>query len=195
VVQFAGAYDDTQPSRPLKGRFTSEKIVFTQVPILTKLLTLASLRGIADTISGKGIAFDTISSDVTYADETFTLRNTKVKGDAMGVLLEGTVAPYGAGKINVKGTLAPSTMINTLPGKVPVIGQLLVGGEDEGVFGAKFAVRGTLEKPDIIVNPLSILTPGFLRNIFDIFPDSDAESKGDTAPVDAKSQPPQSYQR
>jgi Protein of unknown function/AsmA-like C-terminal region len=195
VVRFAGAYDDSQPSRPLKGRFTSENIVFTQVPILTKLLTLASLRGIADTISGKGIAFDTISSDVTYADETFTLRNAKVKGDAMGVLLEGTVAPYGAGKINVKGTLAPSTMINTLPGKVPLIGQLLVGGEDEGVFGAKFAVRGTLEKPDIIVNPLSILTPGFLRNIFDIFPDSDGQSKGDTAPADAPSQRPQSYQR
>jgi hypothetical protein len=90
--------------------------------------------------------------------------------------LNGTIAPFGAGKLNLKGSIIPSYTLNSLPGKVPLLGELLVGGKDEGVFGAKFSVRGAMDTPDIMVNPLSILTPGFLRNIFDAFPDSDPDA-------------------
>jgi hypothetical protein len=35
-----------------------------------------------------------------------------------------------------------------------------------GVFAARYSVRGKLADPKIGVNPLSALTPGFLRNVF-----------------------------
>jgi hypothetical protein len=44
----------------------------------------------------------------------------------------------------------------------------LLGGRDgEGLVGVTFAVRGPLDQPQFLVNPLSILAPGFLREIFE----------------------------
>ena len=41
--------------------------------------------------------------------------------------------------------------------------------EGGGVFAARYTMRGPLADPDVFVNPLSALTPGFLREIFGIF--------------------------
>jgi hypothetical protein len=46
-----------------------------------------------------------------------------------------------------------------------LLGDLLTGGEGEGVFGVTFAVRGPTDDPDVWVNPLSAIAPGFLRKI------------------------------
>jgi hypothetical protein len=37
------------------------------------------------------------------------------------------------------------------------------------VFAARYALKGPLEDPSVSVNPLSALTPGFLREIFGLF--------------------------
>ncbi len=179
-LTFDGAYDDALPTHPLDGALNIRKLVVKDVPVVTQLLSLASLRGIADTVLGDGIAFDSIASDITYENELLTLKNMAVKGDAMGVVLSGTVQPFGAGALDLNGTLAPSYALNALPGKVPLVGELLVGGKDQGVFGARFSVAGTISKPDISANPLSILTPGFLRNIFNVFNDP---KKGKNTPA------------
>ena len=50
--------------------------------------------------------------------------------------------------------------------KIPLIGQLLSGGKHEGLFGMSFTIKGTRQDPQTSVNPLSALTPGFLRKIF-----------------------------
>ena len=47
-----------------------------------------------------------------------------------------------------------------------MLGELLTGGEGEGLFAATYQVGGTTDEPDISVNPLSVLAPGFLRRLF-----------------------------
>jgi hypothetical protein len=37
------------------------------------------------------------------------------------------------------------------------------------VFAASYALRGPLDDPAVSVNPLTALTPGFLRGLFGIF--------------------------
>jgi hypothetical protein len=54
-------------------------------------------------------------------------------------------------------------------GNVPPVGKMLTGGEGQGVFAARYSITGSDDKPDVSVNPLSILTPGFLRGVFDVF--------------------------
>ena len=58
---------------------------------------------------------------------------------------------------------------------MPIVGQILSGGENEGLIAIRFGVRGTTAKPDVTVNPLSALTPGFLRNMFNVFSTSPEE--------------------
>ncbi len=40
------------------------------------------------------------------------------------------------------------------------------GGEGEGVFAATYKVSGKTAEPEVSVNPLAALAPGFLRNLF-----------------------------
>jgi len=45
-----------------------------------------------------------------------------------------------------------------------------MGGEGKGLFAFTYSVKGALDDPEINVNPLSVLTPGFLRWIFEADP-------------------------
>jgi len=50
---------------------------------------------------------------------------------------------------------------------VPILGDLLTGRQGEGIFGMTFAVRGAIDNPEVLVNPVSAVAPGFLRQIFE----------------------------
>src|SRR5262249_31194652 len=62
---------------------------------------------------------------------------------------------------------APLYGINSVLGKIPVIGPVIVGKPGEGIFGVTYSVHGNADEPDVDVNPLSVLTPGILRRIFE----------------------------
>jgi hypothetical protein len=50
---------------------------------------------------------------------------------------------------------------------VPILGDILASRKGEGVFGVTYSMKGPLEDPTLTVNPLSVLTPGILRRIFE----------------------------
>ena len=50
---------------------------------------------------------------------------------------------------------------------VPLIGNLLTSRRGEGVFGMTYSVNGHAASPRVFVNPVSALTPGILRRIFE----------------------------
>jgi hypothetical protein len=70
-------------------------------------------------------------------------------------------------KLDMKGVVAPAYALNSILGKIPIIGDI-VGG-NEGLIAFNYSVKGTYAEPDVGVNPLSGLTPGFLRGIFGVF--------------------------
>ena len=76
----------------------------------------------------------------------------------------------------LEGTIAPAYIVNSILGNIPVIGEFLQGGKGEGIFAATYKAKGSLDEPEITVNPLSALAPGFLRGMFDIF---DGEGGGE----------------
>ncbi len=170
VFSVHGAFDDAKPNKPLIGRMILQNVKIVGAPILTRLLTLASFTGIADALMGVGIGFDKISADINYDNERIIFAKGAAKGDSLGIMFEGMLQPFGWQKQQLKGTVIPSYALNSLPSKVPLLG-LLIGDEGEGVFATRFSVDGTLSEPDVMVNPLSMITPGLLRNIFEIFPD------------------------
>ncbi len=51
-------------------------------------------------------------------------------------------------------------------GKIPVVGKVFSGKEGGGLFAATYGVKGTYDNPEISFNPLSVLAPGFLRDVF-----------------------------
>jgi len=135
-------------------------------PNFARLLALASLTGINDTISGKGIAFSSLSSPFVFENEVATIEEARAVGSELGITATGKI-DFGKDAIDIDGTIIPAYTINSLLGQIPVIGTILTGEKGGGIFAASYKISGPVEKPQISVNPLSALAPGFLRKLID----------------------------
>ncbi|MEK7801556.1 MAG: AsmA-like C-terminal domain-containing protein, partial [Pseudomonadota bacterium] len=78
----------------------------------------------------------------------------------------GGVIHQSEGRMDMSGTFVPMSQINSFVNKIPLIGNLLTGGKNGGIIAATYAVKGPSNDPTVMVNPLSVLTPGFLRTLF-----------------------------
>ena len=132
-----------------------------ELPALTKILTLASLQGIADILSGEGIRFSEFEMNFTSNKNLITIDEIYAIGPAMSILVEGYVEKNRL--ISLRGTLVPATTINKFIGSLPVLGDILVGSKTgEGVFGVSFKIKGPPKKLETTVNPIKTLTPRFI---------------------------------
>ena len=132
-----------------------------ELPILTKLLTLASLQGIADILSGEGITFDEFEMNFENQNNLMTINEMYAIGPAISILMDGYVEKKKL--ISLRGSLVPATTINKAIGNIPVLGKILVGSKTgEGVFGVSFKIKGPPKKLETTVNPIKTLTPRFI---------------------------------
>ena len=132
-----------------------------ELPILTKLLTLASLQGIADLLSGEGIRFDELEMSFVNQGNLMTISELYAIGPAISILIDGYMERDKL--ISLRGTLVPATTINKTIGSIPILGKILVGKKmGEGVFGGSFKIKGPPKDLKTFVNPIKTLTPRFI---------------------------------
>ena len=132
-----------------------------ELPVLTKLLTLASLQGIADILSGEGIRFNEFEMIFENQKKLMTIKEIYAIGPAISVLMDGYVEKDKV--ISLRGTLVPATTLNKVIGSIPFLGKILVGSKSgEGVFGVSFKIKGPPKKLETSVNPIKTLTPRFI---------------------------------
>jgi hypothetical protein len=132
-----------------------------EIPVLAKLLTLASLQGIADLLTGEGIRFTDFEMKFSNKDKLMTIEEMYAIGPAISILMDGYIE---SGKlISLRGTLVPATTVNRTISSIPLIGNILVGKKvGEGVFGVSFKVKGSPKDLVTTVNPIKTLTPRFI---------------------------------
>ena len=132
-----------------------------EVPVLAKILTLASLQGIADLLTGEGIRFTDFEMNFNKNNNIITIEEIYAIGPAISLMMEGYI---DKGKlISLRGTLVPATTINRTISSIPVLGDILVGKKvGEGVFGVSFKIKGPPNNLKTTVNPIKTLTPRFI---------------------------------
>jgi hypothetical protein len=150
---------------PLHGFFKLSNYKLTQAPALARLLQVASLTGIFHALQS-GLDFVSFDGKFAYANKILRVERSRAYGSSIGITVEGAL-DLEEDMTDLKGTVVPAYTVNRVLGQIPILGRILVGGEDEGIFAASYAVNGPLEDPAIAVNPLSALAPGFLRKLFD----------------------------
>ncbi len=132
-----------------------------ELPALTKILTLASLQGIADLLSGEGIRFKEFEMNFTNENKLMTIDEIYAIGPAISILMSGYIESDKL--ISLRGTLVPATTLNKTIGSIPILGDILVGKKTgEGVFGVSFKIKGPPGKLETTVNPIKTLTPRFI---------------------------------
>ena len=154
-------YEATISTKQTKANLIITDFKVSKVPALAQLLTLASLRGIADTLSGEGIHFDSFEMQSNSQDNILNIEDALAMGPAISILLDGYV---DKGKIvSLRGTLVPATKLNSIIASIPVIGNILVGKKTgEGVIGVSFKMKGPPKDIKTTVNPIKTLTPRFI---------------------------------
>ena len=132
-----------------------------EIPVLAKLLTLASLQGIADLLTGQGIRFTDFEMKFSSKGNLMTIEEMYAIGPAISILMDGYIESKKL--ISLRGTLVPATTINKTISSIPIIGNIIVGKKvGEGVFGVSFKVKGPPKDLETTVNPIKTLTPRFI---------------------------------
>ena len=150
----------------LSGRLEITDSSIKNSSFLARLLQLASFTGLLEILTNEGIPFDRIIVNFTNKNSIINIEEAKFQGFSLGGNLKG-VTELDKQKINLEGIIVPAYAINALLNKIPLIGQVITGIEGDGLIGVNFKVTGTYDEPNYNVNPLSILTPGILRSIFE----------------------------
>jgi len=112
------------------------------------------------------ILFNQLEVPFSVGGGRFILHDSYINGPQLGATLRGNV-DFKTNHIDLGGTFIPLYGLNSALGSIPIIGNILVGRRGEGVVGITYSVRGPAGDPQVLVNPLSIVTPGIFRQIFE----------------------------
>jgi uncharacterized protein YhdP len=164
-VAVTGQVSDAAGKRVLRGHVDGDNYNLIRAPGLAKVLSLTSLNAIGSLLAGSGIPFTTLRGGFAYSEDRLVLENLLAYGGALGVTANGLLE-LGPHRLDIQGTIVPAYTLNSIIGNVPVLGSLLLGGEGQGLFAANYRATGSAADPQVSVNPLSALTPGFLRRLF-----------------------------
>lgn len=140
------------------GRVVVGDIRVLSAPSLAELLSAVSVVGLIEQMTGGGgILFSHVQSDFTMKPGRLTVRGGTAEGSSLGISMEG-LYDSAAGTVDLQGVVSPVYFLNAL-------GQV-VSRKGEGLFGFTYTLTGPAKHPAVGVNPLSLLTPGALRDIF-----------------------------
>ena len=154
-------YESIITKKKSKSNLLISNFKVSKVPALAKLLTLASLQGIADTLSGEGIRFDSFEMKSNSEGNVLNIEDALAIGPAVSILLEGYVDKSKL--VSLRGTLVPATKLNAIIASIPIVGDILVGKKTgEGVVGVSFKMKGPPKDIKTTVNPIKTLTPRFI---------------------------------
>ncbi len=139
------------------GQLTAQNVKVRGAPALADILGAISVVGLLQQLNGEGIQFDNVVSQFILTPSHVNLLQGSAVGLSLGVSMEGIYTLENAG-LDLRGVVSPIYILNSVGAAV--------SRQGEGLFGFNYRLGGTANEPNVRVNPLSILTPGILRDIF-----------------------------
>jgi len=150
---------------PINTSLSLDNFRLVDAPIFAQVLNFASLRQTLDTMNSDGLLIQSFYGDLSWSNHTFSTELLRAHSSTVGATIKGTLA-YGPFKLDLRGSVIPFDKISGFVGKIPVLKQVLTSDDGQGIVALDYTVTGNLEKPDVKVNPGSLLTPGGLRDLF-----------------------------
>ncbi len=163
----------------MDGTLTARDFTITDEPRLAELIARASDRLPAgrstdprplafQTREGapREMPFESLGIDFSGRDGVVTVKEAILRGQVIGGTADGTF-DLEAGRLALAGTVIPAYAINNLFGRLPVVGEILGAGRSGGLIGVTFRLAGSLEEPEVSINPISAVAPGIFRKVFE----------------------------
>ena len=176
-LHIEGQYQDSAADTPLDGFLKMGP--FRLEKVATPRPRIGTLNAAIDGLGRAGNAlqqFDKLEARVAKQGDRVSIRNGRTSGQSIGLTAQGYV-DLGNDTAKLSGIVVPAFALNNLLSNVPLLGPLLTGGKDGGLFAVSYQLSGPLDDLKTDVNIMSAVTPGALRELF-------------TAPADAAQPPP-----
>lgn len=164
-LNVTAAYAHNGPGAPLRGTAEMDNFVVQNAPAVAKLLQAMTLYGMVEALSGPGLGFGRMIAPFTLTPDALVLEEARAFSASLGLTAKGTLDRRRQ-TLAMEGTIVPAYLFNTLLGNIPLLGRLFSPETGGGLFAATFRMQGPLDDPQVSVNPLAALTPGFLRGLF-----------------------------
>jgi len=156
-------------SGPFSGVFDVSDFAIVDESSMQKLVSATSGSGANATPTGidpSNVPFGRMRLDYTKRGSVIVIEEAVLRGATVGATMNGTL-DLGKQRVSMAGTYLPAYAFNNLFGRVPLLGIALGGGSKGGLFGVTFKIDGPISAPNLTVNPLSLITPGIFRKIFE----------------------------
>ncbi|HET7156800.1 MAG TPA: AsmA-like C-terminal region-containing protein, partial [Hyphomicrobiaceae bacterium] len=113
--------------------------------------------------------FNTLRAPFSVGHGQFVLHNAAIEGPLVSATMLGKL-DFRTRVLQVGGTFTPLSTLNKIFSEIPLVGDIVTGPKREGVFAMTYALQGSLENPELVVNPFSAITPGITRELMQITP-------------------------
>ena len=164
-LTFDGRFDDTKPVPQAIGKLNMGQ--YRMEPV-TPRPGVGSLNSTIESLGRAGNSlqtYDVFEADIVKTGDRIDIRKGRTNGASIGLTAQGYV-DLGNDMVHVRGVVVPAFALNNVLSNVPLLGPLLTGGKDGGLFAISYRLDGPLDDPKSSINPMSAITPGALRELF-----------------------------
>jgi Protein of unknown function/AsmA-like C-terminal region len=151
------------PNSPLVGQLLVTNFDILNEPAVEQAISSAPTRQRIDT---SRLHFERMTARFRLTGDTLSVDEALLRGQSVGATFDGRFDLLRS-QVTINGTYLPVYAFNNVFSRVPLIGLVLGGGNQEGLIGVTFRVVGPLDGPRVYFNPLSAVAPGILRKIFE----------------------------
>ena len=152
---------DQEKSGNIDGKIKVENAQLKETGFLMQALTIL---GIVDALRGKDMEFDEIEIPFQLTpDFQLNLADAYAVGTNLGITFKGVIT---VDNIDLSGSVVPAYAVNSLPGKIPLVGWLFRDSVGGGLINVPYTVTGPLSSPEVEWNALKTVAPGALGRLF-----------------------------
>lgn len=158
---------------PLRGTIDARNFLVVNEPKLASIVSTTpanDTRSLNQAVKGdidtSRVSFERGYSEIEKGAGYLKLKNGVLRGPNIGTTFQGTLYDRD-NNMDMTGTFMPIYGLNRIFGEIPIVGALLGNGRDRGLIGVTYRLRGNANKPELDINPLSVIAPGIFRSIFE----------------------------
>jgi len=164
-LDFRGRFDDTAAGGPLSGTL---KLGPYHLQKVAPRKGIDSLNSTIDGLNRAGNAlqqFNGLEAQIVKTGDRVEVKDGRTSGRSVGLTAAGYL-DLASDTARLHGVVVPAFALNNLLSNVPLLGPLLTGGKDAGIFAITYRLEGPFDDLKSDINMMSAITPGALRELF-----------------------------
>jgi AsmA-like C-terminal region/Protein of unknown function len=168
------------------GEATLTDFVLRDEPAFRQLVSAAPQRAStagAAPVDAARVHFEKMTASFERTPGKLAIQDAVIYNPNVGLTAQGGI-DFQHNQVDLSGSFVPAYSVNTMLTKIPLVGLLLSGGENGGVFGINYRVHGSMSDPAVSVNPLSAIAPGIFHRILSAIDGTTSRGSGVHEPAE-----------